>query len=84
METESQLVGLAQELCNEKGRRKFQKYLDQGDLQKAKVLLLGALDALVIESNIPTDEAREKYETIGFSPEQASRIRQRAAHPLFF
>lgn len=54
----------------------FDEYIENGDIQKAKEFLLGALDALWTRGELESEVVAPLYKEIGVSPERASMLRQ--------
>lgn len=74
-EYKKKLLTVAGELFKGKVPNYFLEYLDNDEIESARVSLLGAIDAFVFGKNISDEEAKTKYEILGFDPEEASRIR---------
>ena len=76
MSVKDELLTLAREICTDNSLNIVEGYLDDDDFDSAREGLLGALDCLVLEFGMPEDESVAKYKLIGFTPDQASKIRQ--------
>ena len=56
--------------------------LCDGVLRGARVRILGYLDAQIKHGDMSHDEARQFYQRLGFTPDEAAKIRQRAGSEL--
>ena len=78
-EYKNDLVRLAEQIILEDDLNIVEVLLDSGDakdVQEARKLLLLAVDKRMLRGKTLDEEARYFYKIIGFSPEEASRIRQ--------
>lgn len=76
-EYKQQLLELAAELMSDEGQETVAGYLDEDELDRARIAILGALDRRVLEKgDITESEAKAKYQILGIDPERASRLRQ--------
>lgn len=73
------LEQIAEKVLNEKGKFDVGELLREGEIQKVREYLLGAIDRLYDDGKISFDKAAEAYKHIGVSPERASELRQRRA-----
>ena len=79
MVTVTQLIAISVEVLNEKGQEIVREHLSNDDMERAKIVVLGALDHAVVNKLLTDAEAASHYQTLGISPDKASRIRQGSA-----
>ncbi|MBP6924180.1 MAG: hypothetical protein KBC62_01625 [Candidatus Pacebacteria bacterium] len=61
---------------NQDGVEQLEGYLDNDDIENAKIMLLGTFDRLWKENDLNDNEAKQLYSELGISPEKASKLRQ--------
>lgn len=75
------LLRVAHAVMDEYGEQLIRELIEDDKINNARECLLEAVDAEYMSGAISEEVAREMYETIGFSPEEASRIRQSDVAP---
>ncbi len=60
-----------------------QSDLDEDGLLEARKYLLGVVDCLVEDGQIPVEKAMGHYNTLGFSSDEMSNIRQETDSPVY-
>ena len=78
-EYKDELARLAEQIMHEKYLKIVEELLDSGDAkdtQRARRLLLLTVDGLWYVGTLLDEEAQHFYKIIGFTPDEASQIRQ--------
>ena len=70
------LKGLADDLLFEDEKEIFNGLIEDGKVRLARMRMLAVVDFLWGQRRISDEDAKKKYEIIGFTPDEASIIRQ--------
>ena len=75
--TENRLRAVGRQCLNKAGRDQLEEHLALGNIERARIYLLGAVDSLWFEKELSNEEARVLYVEIGMPPEESAQLRQR-------
>ena len=70
------LKGLADDLLFEDEKEIFNGLIEDGKVRLARMRMLSVVDFLWGQGRITDEDAKKKYDIIGFTPDEASIIRQ--------
>jgi hypothetical protein len=75
----SDIERVAEHLLGENAQLAFDEMLQEGDIEKAKIFLLGAVDGCFARGGITFETAADLYKMLDFPPERAAAFRQNLA-----